>query len=40
MKKWEGKTGNLINKKSPKLNEEMRRKTDYLFAGVEIDYRR
>ena len=35
MKKQEEKTGDLIDKKPPKLNEKIRRKTEYLFAKVE-----
>ena len=40
MKKWVGKTGDLINEKSSKLHEKMRRKTDYSFVRVEIIYKR
>ncbi len=36
MKKWGEKTGGLIDEKSPKLDEETRRKTDHLFAEGEI----
>ena len=32
MRKQGGKPGALIDQKSPKLNEETRKKTDYLFA--------
>ena len=31
MRKQRGKTGDLINKKPPKLDEEMKKKTDYLL---------
>ncbi len=39
MRKREEKTEDLIDKKSPKLNEETRKKTDHLFAEVKIVYR-
>ncbi len=36
MKKQGGKTGDSINEKPPKPDEETRRKTDHLLAKVEI----
>ncbi len=40
MRKQGRKTGGSIDKKLLKLNEETRRKIDYLFVKVEIIYRR
>ena len=36
MKKQGGKTGDSIDKKPLKLNEETRKKIDHLFVKVEI----
>ncbi len=36
MRKYGEKTEGSINEKSPKLNEETRKKTDHLFVRVEI----
>ncbi len=40
MKKQGGKTGDSINKKPPKLDEETRKKTDHSFAEDKIACKR
>ena len=39
MKKRGGKTGDLIDEKPPKLDEKMRKKTDYLLLYTLLLYK-